>query len=56
MKEALDLAFAGMCLLTLIYMFMSVLGFFSGGHLIWLGVIAILLWGMGRSIDDVEER
>lgn len=47
MNSALTLAFAGMCMLMLAYMALSLLGFFNNGRcLIGMGVIALALWAM----------
>jgi hypothetical protein len=53
MKQALDMALYGMCMLILAYMALSVLGFFNNGRcLIGMGVIAVMLLGMARSMND----
>lgn len=52
MKHALDMAFAGMCMLILAYILMSLIGFYNGTCLIGMGVIAIFLWGMARSVEN----
>ena len=52
MKQALDRGFAGMLLVMLAYMTLSVLGFFNGLCLPGLGIIALVLYGMRKDLDN----
>ncbi|MHA2045396.1 MAG: hypothetical protein ACW99G_11415 [Candidatus Thorarchaeota archaeon] len=55
MRQALDMAFFGTCMLILAYMCMSIIGFYDGRCLIGMGVIAAMLLGMARSVDDEQD-
>jgi len=54
MKQALDMAMIGMCMLFMAYMTLTVLGFYDGRCIVGLGAGILVTWMLAREDKDDE--